>query len=436
MRRFGLLFVLMFLEFAIWGAWLPVAATYFQGQTPNGLGLSGLQMGVLFALMPACSIFMSPILGQMADRVLNTEKLLAILHLLSACSLFALSQQKTFAGTFTFLLIHCVLYSPTVSLTTSMVLHHLDDAKKQFGNMRVAGTIGWLFSGLILFWLRMSGKIQITGDLFVVASILSLILGLLCLFAPKTPPSITSENRFAFGKALKLLKNSNFMMLMVIALVVCTQFDFFYMFTPGYLTAPTLETLNQVLPEYLMQPGYAGMGLPASKVSFYMSFAQASEIVLLLSLPFLLKNLGYRWTIYLGVVAWFLRFLLYVFFASMFGTIASILLHGFCVACFLIGGSLYVAEVASSDIRASSQALYAMVTFGFGRVLGSLIGGYIETMNTTVLPVSISVPGMNTLDKLVNWQAIFVVPTGIMFACVVAFPFLFREKKSLSRQEP
>jgi nucleoside transporter len=429
MRRFGLLFILMFLEFAIWGAWLPVAGTYFQGQSPMGLGLSGMQMGILFALMPACSIVMSPILGQLADRVINSEKLLSMLHLLSACSLFALSRQTSFAGTFMFLLIHCILFSPTVSLTTSMVMHHLDDAATQFGNMRVAGTIGWMVSGWVLFLLRMSGKIQITGDLFVVASILSLVLGLVCFFVPKTPPVQVNADRFAFGKAMRLLKNQNFMMLMVIALVICTQFDFFYMFTPGYMTAPTVDTLKRVLPESYVQSGLAGLGIPAKQVSFYMSFAQVSEVVLMVSLPFLLKNLGYNWTIYLGILAWFLRFIIYVFFATLLGTMLSIMLHGFCIACFLIGGSIYVAKVAPYDIRASAQALYAMVTFGFGRVFGALFGGYIETINTVKLPVAVSIPGISDLDKLVNWQAVFIVPTGITFACVIAFPFLFREKR-------
>jgi MFS family permease len=106
------------------------------------------------------------------------------------------------------------------------------------------------------------------------------------------------------------------------------------------------------------------------------------------------------------------------------------MLHGFCIACFMIGGSLYVAQIAPIDIRASSQALYSMITFGFGRVVGALFGGYIETANTVKLPVSIAVPGMNDLDKLVDWQSVFVVPTGITFACVLAFPFLFRVKKA------
>ena len=430
MRRFGLLFLLVFIQYAIWGAWLPVVGTYFQGQAPSGLGFSGVQLGILFALMPACSIFMSPILGQLADRVFNSEKLLAVLHLLSGCALFGLSRQTTFAGTVGFLLLHSILYSPTFSLSTSVILAHLDDPAKQFGNIRVAGTIGWMVSGWALTVLRMKGTIQITGDLFVVAAVISILVGVLCFFVPKTPPTKTSENRFAFAKAFGLLKDQNVMMLMVVALVICTQFDFFYMFTPGYLTAPTLDTLKRVLPESYLQPGTAGLGISLKQVSFYMSLAQASEIVLMLSLPFFLKNLGYRWTIYLGILAWFFRFLIYVFFTSLAATIVSIMLHGFCIACFLTGGSLYIAKIAPSDIRASAQALYAMVTFGFGRVIGAIIGGYIETVNTTKLPVRVAIPGLSDLDKLVNWQAVFAVPTGITFACVLAFPFLFRLKKS------
>ncbi|MBI1331811.1 MAG: MFS transporter [Armatimonadetes bacterium] len=431
MRRFGLLFLLMFLEFAIWGAWLPVAQTYFQGQVPAGLGFNGTQLGILFALMPACSIFMAPLFGQLADRVFNSERLLATLHLLSAVTLFAMSRQTTFTGTLVCLLIHCLLFSPTVALCTSVVMHHLDDPATQFGNVRVAGTIGWMVSGWVLGFWRVSGRFQTPGDLFVMASVLSLILGIVCFFIPRTPPSKAAADgdRFAFGAALKLMNNTNFMMLMIIAFVICTQFDFFYMFTPGFLTSPTQETLSRILPSSYQGVGGAGLGILPQKVSFYMSFAQMSEVILMLSLPFLIKRLGYKWTIYLGILAWFLRFAIYVFLPTLLGAIIAILLHGFCIACFLIGGSIYVAKVAPDNIRASAQALYAIVTFGFGRVIGSILGGQIENMNTTVLPVRLPLPGMSDLEKLINWQAVFAVPAGMTLVCALAFPLLFRLKK-------
>ena len=232
------------------------------------------------------------------------------------------------------------------------------------------------------------------------------------------------------------MKNPNFMMLMIVSFVICTQFDFFYMFTPGYLTAPTMDSLKRVLPETYLQSGFAGLGMMPKQVSFVMSLAQVSEVVLMLSLPFLLKNLGYRWTVFAGIVAWFLRYLIYVLFTSLAATLVSIMLHGICIACFMIGGSLYVASVASSDIRASAQALYAMVTFGFGRVVGAIFGGYIETSNTVKLPVQLSIPGAIELDKLVNWQALFAVPTGVTFACVLMFPFIFRLKKDELEPNP
>lgn len=432
MRRFALLFIVMFLQFAIWGAWLPIAQTYFQGPIPAGLGLNGNQLGILFALMPACSILMSPIFGQLADRVFHPERLMAVLHLLSGVSLLVLLKQTTFAGTFFCLLIHCLIFSPTVSLSTTVALHHLDDPSRQFGNIRVAGTIGWMVAGWILFAIRTNGSLHIAGDLFVVAAALSFILSFFCFLLRKTPPSKEDSSRYAFGKALKLFNNTNFMMLMVIAFVICTQFDFFYMFTPGYLTAPTADTLRNALPESYLAQGGGGLGVPVKQVPFIMSLAQLSEIVMMVLLPFLIRSIGYKWTIFMGIVAWVLRFAIYVFFASFAATIASIMLHGFCIACFLIAGSLYVAEIAPNDIRASAQALYSMVTFGFGRVIGAILGGYIETVNTIALPVHVGVPGFADLDKIVNWQGVFAIPTGMTFICAVAFPFLFRPKKDVN----
>lgn len=421
---------MMFLEFAVWGAWLPVATPYFQGQKPIGLGFTGGQSGILFALMPLCSIIMSPWMGQLADRVFNTEKMLAILHLASAVFLVALSRQTNFVGTLICLLLHCIAFSPTIPLSTSICLHHLDDPARQFGNIRVAGTIGWMISGWILTALRFSGKLSSPTDLFVLAAIMGIILSVVCWFLPKTPPAQAKENRYAFGKALKLFGNTNFAMLMIVAFIICAQFDFFYMFTPQFLSAPKPDVLAKLLPETYLGVGGSGLGMNPKIVPFVMSLAQVSEAVLMLALPFLLKNLGFRWTLYLGVIAWFVRFALNVFVPTLIGTILSITMHGFCVACFMIAGSLYVAKIAPVDIRASSQALYSLVTFGLGRIIGSLVGGMVQSANTTFLPVRLPLPGLSDLDRLVNYQAIFAIPTGMTFVCLLAFPFLFRIRKS------
>ena len=420
---------MMFLEFAIWGAWLPVATPYFQGQRPLGLGFTGTQSGILFALMPLCSLIMSPILGQLADRVFNSEKMMALLHFISAITLVALSRQTTFAGTFVCLAIHCLAFSPTIPLSTSICMHHLEDPTRQFGNIRVAGTIGWMISGWVLTMLRVTGKLESPTDLFLLAAVMGFALSFFCLFLPKTPPAKSSENRYAFGAALKLFNNSNFAMLMIVAFIICAQFDFFYMFTPQFLGAPTSETLAKILPESYLGSGGAGLGLSAKMIPFVMSLAQVSEIVMMLALPFLLKSMGYRWTLYMGIVAWFARFALNVLVPTLPGTIASIMMHGFCVACFMIAGSLYVAKIAPQDIRASSQALYSLVTFGLGRIVGSLVGGMIQNANTTNLPVKLPLPGLSVLEKLVNYPAIFAIPTGMTFVCVLAFPFLFRIRK-------
>lgn len=428
----------MFLQYAVWGCWLPVAQIYFQGTPPSGLGITGTQMGFLSALVPLMSLLLSPFFGQLADRVVNTEKVLFGLHLLSSVALFLLWKQTTFVGVLVCLAFHAAMYSPTAPLCNSLVMAHVGDAKKDFSNVRVGGTVGWMVAGWILVGLRGVGLLNTPNDFFLLASGISLTLAFWCLMLPKTPPVREARDKSAISKAFGLFKQRDFMMLMIISLCVSIMFEFFYLFTAGYMSAPTEATLRAALPESYFGAGGYGLGLNPNRVAMIMSFAQFSEIFLMLLLPWFLKNLGYKWTIFLGILAWAIRFAIYVYFPSLPMTMVSIGLHGACVALFLVAGSLYVQEVAPKDIRASAQALYLVVTFGVGRILGAILAGrvqdfYKEPIGATIpgeaagaIPLSISVPGNSALKELVNWQQIFVVPTAIALACLVVFPFVFK----------
>lgn len=428
----------MFLQYAVWGCWLPVAQIYFQGPKPSGLGITGTQMGILSALVPLMSLLLSPLFGQLADRKFNTERILFALHLASAISLFFLWRQTTYAGVLVFMGLHAIAYSPTSPLSNSLVMAHLEDTKKSFSGIRVGGTIGWMVAGWLLVSLRGLGWLNTPNDFFLLASVISLVLAFWCLLLPKTPPSIEVREKSAISKAFGLLKQRDFMMLMIISLCISMMFEFFYLFSAGYMSAPTEQTLKSVLPETYIAGGGYGLGLSPNKVALFMSVAQFSEIFLMLLLPWFLKNFGFKWTIFLGIAAWATRFALYVYFPTVPMTLLSIGLHGACVALFLIAGSLYVQEIAPKDIRASAQALYLVVTFGMGRIIGALLAGRVQDFYTEPIggsvqgelpgsvPIRISIPGNSDLKELVNWQAIFVIPTAIALACLIVFPFVFK----------
>ncbi len=428
MSRFLRLFLLMFLEYAICGAWAPTAAVYFQSGGQGAMNATGLQIGALFLLMPLATIFMPPIFGSLADRFVRTDRLLGLLHVLSGLALFAAAKQTSFYPAMTCLGLHALLYAPTIALTNSLVFAHLDDHHRQFTPIRVAGTIGWMSAGLGLSLWRLKFNAPV-GDLFLLGAALSILLGAFSLLLPATPPTHASSNRFAFGKAVKLLKNPSFMALIVVGTVASAMFDYYYLFAGGFLSAPRLEALKAALPESYFNPGAAGLGIPLGKLSAMMTIAQFGELLVMLCLPWLIKRLGIKWVLALGLVAWPLRYALFVFFPSSSVALLGLFIHGLCIPCFLIAGFMYTEQVAPTDIRASAQSLFLVSTQGIGRAAGSLMAGYSQVQNTTMLPSRVSVAGSTDINKLVDWQSMFIIPLGVGLACALVFPFVFRPTK-------
>lgn len=425
---------MMFLQYAIWGAWLPVAPTYFQAQRPLGLAIDGNQLGILFMLMPLASLFMSPWMGRLADRRFQAQKMLGILHCFSTIFIFLLALQTTFIGSVICLGLHCVVFAPTVALSNSVALANLEDPKGQFASIRVGGTFGWIFSGLVLSLIRSKFNLEVRSDLFMLAAFMNLCLALLSFTLPKTPPTtshLTNVTAILNQKyknpldAISLFKNFQFLAFMIVAFIVCTQFDSYYMHTSGFLTAPKLDSLRGYLPEAAYAGATDGIGIPLAQVSMIMTISQVSEVFMMLLLPFIIKRLGIAWTLWIGIIAWPLRFAIFAFLPMAAAVIPAMALHGLCIACFIVAGSVYVEQVASPEIRASAQGLYSSVTMGIGRVAGAIFAGYSLKQNTLTLPARVSLPGGTELDHLVAWGPLFAIPCGLTLAAAVAFPILF-----------
>lgn len=428
MSRFLRLFLLMFLEYAICGAYAPTVAVYFQSGGQGGMNATGLQIGALFMLMPLATIFMPPIFGSLADRYVRTDRLLGLLHLLSGLTLYAAAKQTRFELAVVCLGLHALLYAPTVALANSLVFAHVDDHHRQFTPIRVAGTIGWMSAGLGLSLWRLKFNAPV-GDLFLLGAALSVLLGAFSLLLPATPPTRASSSRFAFGKAMTLLKNPSFMALIVVGTVASAMWDYYYQFAGGFLSSPTTQALKSALPESYFNPGASGLGIPLSKLSALMTIAQVGELLVMLCLPWLIRKLGIKWVLALGLAAWPIRYALFVFLPSSSLALIGLFIHGFCIPCFLIAGFMYTEQVAPADIRASAQSLFLVSTQGVGRVIGALMAGYSQQVNTTNLPAKVSVPGSSDISKLVDWQAMFIVPLGVGLACALVFPFVFKVNK-------
>ena len=400
---FGLrwrLTLMMVLEFGVWGAWFAVLGAYL-----STLGFDGIKQGVLFSLLPLATIISPFIAGQIADRMVNTEKFLGVLHLLGGIVMFALAGQTQYRSMMILLFIYSLLYAPTMSLVNSLTFHHLTSAERDFGGIRVGGTIGWVIAGWLLAAWRTAAGHPFTGDLFYLAGILSIILGVFSFMLPKTPPAREGTNPLAFLEALKLLKNRDFLIFMIIAFVVGTELEFYYMSTPSFLTA----SLSQ-----------HGMGISQNSLPVVLSIAQVAEAVVMLSLPFLLPRWGVRKALVVGILAWPLRYAIFAFLPIKWLVIAALTLHGFCYVFFFVVGFIYVDEVAPKDIRASAQGLVALNLLGLGLYFGSFFAGWIQSWYTTTIIEA------GKSSQVTNWHMVFLIPCGLTVLCAIVFPLFFR----------
>ncbi len=386
--------IMMFLQYAIWGAWAPVLSEYLM----NELGFNGVQVGWIYALLPLATIVSPFIGGQIADRHFASEKIISFLQLSGGILLIVMSFMSSYSTIFILMLIYCLLYAPTLALTNSVAMINLKDSEREFGRIRVWGTIGWIAAGLMLSGYRMFGeKLMLHGDTLFLAGILSIIMGIQSFGLPHTPPKKEGVKPWAFVEALKMMKDKNFSIFIAITFVVATELEFYYILTAPFLTSQKIA-------------------ISAKYVPAVMTIAQVAEIfVMAYLLSRFLKRFGMRNTLAIGAIAWPIRYIIFAIGKPAWLVIASLTLHGFCYVFFFVAAFIYVDKVAPADIRASAQSLIAIIALGLGRFLGSLFAGKIKTIFTT--------------QDVTNWTSVFLVPCILTVICAVAFILFFREKR-------
>ncbi len=393
------LWIMMFLQYAIWGSWAPVLSAYLGD---SGLGFSGFQIGAIYALLPLATIIAPFVGGQVADRYFASEKVIGFLAFSGGILLIALSRVTDFSLMAILMLVYCLVYAPTLALTNSIAMMNLTDSEEEFGGIRVGGTLGWIAAGWLLTggrWLVEGDVLPgIQGDMLFLAGLFSIIMGLQSFTLPHTPPQKEGVNPWAFLESLKMLKSKDFAIFIGITFVVATELEFYYI-----LTAPFLESDK--------------IGVSPNNTPLVMTIAQVAEIfVMAFLLSHFLKKYGMRKTLAFGVIAWPIRYVIFAIGAPAWLVIASMALHGFCYVFFFVAAFIYVDSVAPPDIRASAQSLIAIVALGFGRFLGSLFAGWIKDVFTT--------------DAGTNWTNVFLVPCVLTIICAVAFLLFFREEKA------
>lgn len=398
--------LMMFLEFFIWGAWFVTLGTFLG----NNLKASGSETAAVFSTQSWGAIIAPFIIGLIADRYFNAEKILGILHIAGAFLMYQMYQSTDIGLFYIYVLSYMVLYMPTLALVNSVAFNQMKDPEKEFANIRVWGTIGWILAGLAISFLFHwdSAEAVSTGLLkntFLLAGIAALVLGLLSFTLPKTPPKV-SEEKIKIGDiigldALKLLKDKNFLIFFISSILICIPLAFYYQNAHPFLTA-------------------AGVENPTGK----MAIGQISEALFLLFIPVFFARFGFKKTILVGMLAWAVRYVLFAYGNGgdlSFMLITGIALHGICYDFFFVSGQIYTNSKAGEKYKSAAQGLITLATYGIGMLIGFAVAGWITD-------------NYKTVEGAINWLMVWIIPAGIAFAVFLIFALLFKDKNKLANE--
>ncbi len=337
---------MMALVYSVQGAFWPLLAVHLAD-----LGIDGRQRGWIFATLALGSVAAPLGAGQLVDRFMPTQWFLALVYAVGTVVLaVAASATVTQAGSlFLLFLLYWCLIGPSYSLSNSLAMRNLEDPGREFGWVRLWGTAGWMASGwLVSFVMLWSGATR-TGqgayEALWIATALSVVVAIYCTTLPATPPLAVGPRGAKIAReCVELALKRDVLVLLIASFGV-------------YLTAPFVF---QVMPGYL-----ESRGLPRGWISSTMTLGQMTEIAMLALLPWLLRRWGAKGTLTIGIAAWFLRFASLALSPPLWMAVIGTLLHGVGIACFTVGGQVYIDSRSDSRLRASARGCSSCVPPGW-----------------------------------------------------------------------
>lgn len=396
------LFVMMILEFFIWGAWLPLIWGYMG---KDGLNFSDMQItwvGSAFAIASVVGIFFS---NQFADRNFEAQKFMAFSHLVGGLAILAMYWVTSFPLFFALMLVHSLFYVPTISVSNSIAFTHLKDAQKEFGLVRMGGTIGWILAAWPLYFV-LQGKsgaeaVAASRNIFLVSGVSSLALAFFSLGLPHTPPKPagSGDGRFAWLRAAKFLSKPFLLVLFIVTFIDSTIHNGYFLMAGGFLGSKVVG----IKPEWIMP---------------VMSIGQIAEILTMAVLGMVLARLGWKTTMILGILGHAARFAVFAFIPQSQPVIIAVqVLHGICYAFFFATLYIFIDAAFPKDVRSSAQGLFNLLVLGLGDLAAKWF--------------FIPLQGSLTKDGVVDYKSLFLWPTGLALGAAVLLTVAFWPPKNL-----
>ena len=423
------LFIMMVLEFFIWGAWLPLIFGYLPS-----LGFTPLEQSLILSAFPVASIIGMFFSNQWADRSTAPERVLAASHLIGGLAILGCGFTRSFVPFFALMLVHCLLYVPTISITNSIAFANMKDPEKEFGLVRMGGTIGWILAAwpfTLIFvnwdavaaaqpegfvnWLGTALANPLTGDAakaatrwtFIVAGVASLALAAFSLMLPRSAQArAVGAGRTAWAEAFALLRHPFMLVLWLVTLVDSFVHNAYFNWTGVFLGTPQ---------------DAGGVGIASNWITPIMSIGQVAEILTMVVLGATLAKLGWRWTMVVGILGHAARFAVYAMFPESASMIIAVqILHGICYAFFFATVYIFVDAYSPKDIRASAQGLFNLQILGIGALLANFICPWL-------------LQSVYTTGGVTDFKGLFMVPLAAASIAAVGLLLFFRPPSAAAR---
>lgn len=393
--------LMMFLEFFVWGSWYVTMGTFLGAN----LKAQDQDISLAFSTQSFGAILAPFIVGLIADRYFQAQKILGFIHLMGALLMYLLYSSENFAGFFPLLLIYMILFMPTLALVNSISFNQMKNPEKEFSVIRVWGTIGWVTAGFLisaLAWDSQSGLAEgLLKNTWIMASIVSLGLGIYSFTLPSTPPRAKTSGEFKLSEvlgldALSLLKHKNYAIFFLSSILICIPLAFYYQNASPFLTEIGVENSTGK-----------------------MAFGQVSEVLFMLALPIFFTRFGLKNTLIVAMLAWAIRYVLFAFGDADSGVwmlLVGIALHGVCYDFFFVSGQIYTDAHAGEKFKSSAQGLITLATYGVGMLIGFWAAGQISNYYQDETGIHF-------------WRSIWMIPAGISILVLLFFISFFKKEK-------